>query len=217
LSADWALPAPPTGIVSPRPSGESEQPAGPVEYSWVGQTARQIGIVAHRLWGMVAQEGSEHWDAQRIGALARPTVLMLRERGVPGDELDAAGRRIMSVLRGVLGDPRGRWVLSGKHQQAHCEYPLSGYLDGRLVHARLDRSFVDADGVCWVVDYKTGGHEGGDREAFLDQELTRYLPQLGRYAALVRHMHDGPVCTALYYPVLQGWREWHPGSPQAVK
>jgi len=208
LSADWVLPAPPAGIFPPSPVNESEPPAGPVEYSWAGQTARLIGIVAHRLLHTLAQEGSEHWDVQRVGGLARPVALMLKERGISGDELDAAARRVVSVLRGVLGDPRGRWVLSGDHTQAQCEYPLSGYLDGRLIHVRLDRSFVDVDGVCWVVDYKTGGHEGGDREAFLDQELARYLPQLGRYAALMKHLHDGPVCTALYYPVLQGWREW---------
>ncbi len=46
-----------------------------------------------------------------------------------------------------------------------------------LRHVTVDRTFV-ADGVRWIVDFKTGRHEGGDAEAFLDRELRRYREQL---------------------------------------
>ncbi len=47
----------------------------------------------------------------------------------------------------------------------------------------VDRSFVDADGIRWIIDYKTGTHAGGDVAGFLDQEQERYRAQLAGYAA----------------------------------
>ena len=51
-----------------------------------------------------------------------------------------------------------------------------------LVRVVIDRSFVDAAGVRWIVDYKTSRHEGAGLDEFLDREQERYRPQLERYA-----------------------------------
>ena len=72
----------------------------------------------------------------------------------------------------------------------------------------IDRTFRDADGQRWVVDYKTSSHEGGDVEGFLTREQERYRTQLDRYAALMRMLDDEPVRRGLYFPLLKGWREW---------
>ena len=60
-----------------------------------------------------------------------------------------------------------------------------------LAHVVVDRTFV-ADGVRWIVDFKTGTHEGADREGFLDREQERYRDQLERYAAFVRALDRAP-------------------------
>ena len=60
----------------------------------------------------------------------------------------------------------------------------------------------------WIVDFKTGSHEGADRDAFLDREQDRYREQLERYAAFVRALDARPIRLGLYYPLLGGWREW---------
>jgi ATP-dependent exoDNAse (exonuclease V) beta subunit len=83
-------------------------------------------------------------------------------------------------------------------------------LDGKLVDIVIDRTFVDEQGVRWIVDYKTGMHEGGDLQAFLDSEQARYREQLERYAALLRQTGAQPIRVALYFPLLRGWREWEP-------
>ena len=72
----------------------------------------------------------------------------------------------------------------------------------------IDRSFVAADGVRWIVDYKSGRHEGGDSRAFLDREQQRYREQLESYARLVSAMDPRPIRLGLYFPALGGWREW---------
>jgi ATP-dependent helicase/nuclease subunit A len=71
----------------------------------------------------------------------------------------------------------------------------------------IDRTFIDADGIRWVVDFKTSPHEGGDRERFLDEEVKRYESQLRRYAQLARGLGPQPVRAGLYYPLLGAWRE----------
>ena len=72
----------------------------------------------------------------------------------------------------------------------------------------IDRTFIDAHGTCWIIDYKTSRHEGPDREAFLDQEQQRYAGQLNRYARLMQQLGNRTIKLGLYFPLLQGWREW---------
>ena len=69
----------------------------------------------------------------------------------------------------------------------------------------IDRLFRDAGGTLWVVDYKTGEHEGGDLEAFLDSERERYAEQLRGYGGALAGR--GPLGLALYFPLHGGWRE----------
>ena len=77
-----------------------------------------------------------------------------------------------------------------------------------MVNAILDRTFIDDEGIRWVVDYKTSRHEGADIDAFLDQEQERYQQQLETYGALMQELGSEPVQLALYFPLLQGWRAW---------
>jgi ATP-dependent exoDNAse (exonuclease V) beta subunit len=80
----------------------------------------------------------------------------------------------------------------------------------RIEHLRIDRSFVDAEGLRWIVDYKTGRHLGGSVEAFLDTEVARYQPQLERYAEAVAAVDPRPIRVGLYFPLLQRLRSWVP-------
>jgi ATP-dependent exoDNAse (exonuclease V) beta subunit len=81
-------------------------------------------------------------------------------------------------------------------------------IDGQLIQGVIDRTFVDASGVRWIVDFKTSTHEGGGLDTFLDQEVVRYRPQLRRYAQLMRQWQPRQrVKMALYFPLLGAWRE----------
>jgi ATP-dependent exoDNAse (exonuclease V) beta subunit len=110
-------------------------------------------------------------------------------------------------LQALLDDARGRWLLDPKHAEAKSEWALGGVDRNVVVHIAIDRTFV-ADGVRWIVDFKTGSHEGADREAFLDREMNRYRAQLDQYAAFVRQLDARPIRLGLYHPLLRGWREW---------
>jgi ATP-dependent exoDNAse (exonuclease V) beta subunit len=120
-------------------------------------------------------------------------------------------RRVEGALAQAITDERGRWVLR-EHAQSECELALTTWEGGRPVEVILDRTFVDADGTRWIVDYKTGQHEGADAEGFLDKERERYQPQLERYARILARMREHPpggkIMLGLYFPLMRGWRAW---------
>ena len=192
---------------APAPSAPEERLPG-VEFDWASETARHVGTVVHRYLQHIAEEGIARWDAARLQALQPALIAALRGTGVPASELARAGARVGEALRGVLADPRGRWILDSTHAEATSELRLSAQLDDQVVHVALDRTFVDAQGTRWIVDYKTGTHEGADLEAFLHREQERYREQLERYAQIMAALDPRPVRLALYFPLLRAWREW---------
>ena len=131
----------------------------------------------------------------------------LAEEGVAGGELERSAAEVATAVSNVLADARGRWLFAPEHLEARSEWALAGVDGGDLAHVVLDRTFV-ADGVRWIVDFKTGRHEGADVEAFLDRESERYRDQLERYARFVAALDPRPIRLALYHPLLCGWREW---------
>jgi ATP-dependent exoDNAse (exonuclease V) beta subunit len=135
----------------------------------------------------------------------------LGELGVPRELRDGAVERIAQALERTLAHERGRWLLDASHRDSATELALTGRLNGELVRVMIDRTFVDAAGVRWIVDYKTSRHEGAGLEEFLDREQERYRPQLERYASLMRRLAPEPVRLGLYFPLLAAWREW-PGA-----
>jgi len=207
LAFDWTAPPPPRGIaVSP---GQDRSRGVPVEveFSWASETAKHIGTVVHRALQSMAEDGLERWNPARRVSMRAMFARDLRGLGVPGSELDRALARVAAAVDGALADDRARWLLAD-HADARSEWRLTGMLEGGIVDVAIDRSFVDGEGVRWIVDYKTGMHEGADPERFLDNERERYRVQLERYAALMRQFEARPIRLALYFPLMSGWREW---------
>jgi ATP-dependent exoDNAse (exonuclease V) beta subunit len=203
LPADWRLRAP---AAAPPVAASPTEPDKRIEFAWAGDTARHVGTLVHRWLERIAREGVEHWPAQRVDGLAETLGRALRNLGVAEAEQPGALDKTLRALRNTLADDRGRWILAG-HVDARCEWPLS-CVEGGIRHYVIDRSFVDADQVRWIVDYKTGEHLEGDRAAFLDQELERYRAQLETYARIVRELDIRPIRLALYFPLFADWRTW---------
>jgi len=178
------------------------------EYGWAGPEAAPVGNAVHAVLQQVAEQGVESWrdelTSQSIGFMQR----MLLEEGLSGELLEEALVRCEKGLRGAINSEKGQWVLSGAHQDAHCEWALSVEDGGVVSHHVIDRSFVDKHGTRWIIDYKTASHEGGDIGRFLDEEQKRHAPQLRRYASTLKKLEpDREIKTALYFPMLDAWKE----------
>ena len=179
-----------------------------LEYSWAGAEAAPIGNALHAALQQVAETGVEGWSEAYTQATIKRMARLLTGEGLSGQMLEAALTRCEAGLRRVLNSEKGRWLLSAHHQQPHQEWVLSSEYEGRISHHAIDRSFIDEQGVRWIIDYKTATHEGGDRDAFLDIEVQRHAPQLQRYRFIVSQMEpDREIRTALYFPMLDAWKE----------
>jgi hypothetical protein len=178
----------------------------PPLFSWVGETSRYIGTVVHAALERFASTPQlpTAADIERQAELYR---YQLRRHGVPEKDLERATRTVQDALVRTLDDERGRWIFSSEHRDARSELALTGVAEGQLLNIIIDRTFVDASGTRWVIDFKTSRHEGGHLEAFLDEELERYRPQLERNIALARVLGSEPVRAALYFPLLSRFRE----------
>ncbi|SOD40923.1 ATP-dependent exoDNAse (exonuclease V) beta subunit (contains helicase and exonuclease domains) [Nitrosovibrio sp. Nv4] len=208
LVSGWVLPiAPPP--VQWKAQVKIAPVQGDIEYSWAGETARLIGNIVHRWLQRIAEDGVANWNVARIQVLHDTFRRQLLACGMVnnGSDTDAAIKRVMTALVHTVSDPRGQWLL-GPQQDARSELRMTTIAGGEYMDFVIDRTFRDADGQRWVVDYKTSSHEGADLEGFLSREQERYRIQLDRYAALMRMFDGRPVRRGLYFPLLKGWREW---------
>ena len=202
LAAGWTPPPPPQDVVwEPRRQLRGTEDPGPRQptFDWASELQRRVGTVVHRMLQQLYAPDRLHFgqDTLRVA---------LRQEGLDGRKLDEALSRAVSALKNVVGDDRGRWILS-RHQDDQREYALSAVVQGRVRRFVLDRTFA-AGGTRWIIDYKTGTHTGGSPELFLDNEQERYRAQLESYGGVIQSMDSRPIRLALYFPMLPGWREW---------
>jgi len=208
LAAQWSAP-PRISELEWSPGAAAE--TGPVDdedaedgvviptFDWASELQRRVGIVVHAMLQRLSAEGRIEWNRETVTAA-------LASEGLAGDKLMEASRRVELALKGTTTHERGLWILAD-HEDDGRELALTGVVEGRPQNVVIDRTFVE-DGVRWIIDYKTGPHAGGGVELFLDNEQLRYRPQLERYAQVMKHIEQRPIRLALYFPMLQGWREW---------
>ncbi len=174
---------------------------------WEKSMHRHVGTLVHRFFDRIARYGDAVWKKTAATDLLSHIRQSLRSLGVRQVDLDEATEMILNAVNRTVNSRRGKWLLSA-HQDQASELALSGLKDGQLVHAVIDRTFVD-QGVRWVVDYKTSTPAPGDNlEAFLFREASRYQQQMMIYLELIRQ-HDPAheVKAAIYFPLVDGWYE----------
>jgi ATP-dependent exoDNAse (exonuclease V) beta subunit len=207
LPVDWQPIA-----LSRSPAGSSlalevKQEDWPI-FDWAGESARRVGTLVHAELRSLDPQTKTELDIRARKPLYER---WLAGCGVPTELKGNAASRVVEALLEVCRDPRGRWILASGYRDDWREYALSGDLNGEVVRAVFDRSFIDA-GVRWVIDYKTSQHMGGALTEFLDREAERYRPQMQRYARLARKLGPEPVRVALYFPLMRAWRECEPDA-----
>lgn len=210
LPANWLVPEPPGPLPWKQGLPVPDAPGEAPEFLWASPTIRHVGTVVHLLLQRIAEQSLSEWDAGAFSGAEVETKQHLAALGVTLNDISSALELVRTAVEKTLSDERGRWLLDDIHEEARSEYRLSGVDQGKLVNVRIDRSFVDADGRRWIIDYKTSAHTGGDRDGFLDNERERYQGQLERYARIVSALDPRPIHCGLYFPLLGGWRAWQP-------
>ncbi len=202
LPADFKTPPPPPAIDTGTAIDLSLEEELKPPYEWAGNKARCLGIVIHRYFQEITRQGLDQWDANKLEGVVPAFQTALLAEGLAPTDLKDALEDGMTALRNILKDAQGRNIL-GKHEGDHSEYALTRVDGNRFINKIIDRTYVE-DGVRWIIDYKTGKHEGGNLERFFEEEKKRYRSQLEGYEALMRLTGETrPIKKALYYPMHQ--------------
>jgi ATP-dependent exoDNAse (exonuclease V) beta subunit len=201
LPADWQAPRfdAPVGK-EPPPLRRAAASARKATFEWVGDTSRHVGTVVHEL----LKRNGPGLPSPQLPLIVKSELLRL---GVPRAEEPEVSARVLRAFTNTLASERGRWLLETRAEE-HVEWPIAGRIQDRLVSGTVDRVFRDEQDRLWIVDFKIGEHKGGKRDKFLDEEQRRYREQLESYATLLARIAAGPIWLGLYFPLLDGWREW---------
>ena len=156
-----------------------------VEFAWASPLAKHVGTVTHTILQLICADGLAQWNSSRIQDLVPYIEARLRSIGIGPANVGEARERIVAAVSAALESQRGRWIMDDRHANAESEYALTSVVDRFPINVIIDRTFIDATGVRWIIDFKTGMHTGGNKDAFIASEVERYRPQLERYAQLM--------------------------------
>ena len=164
---------------------------------------RYVGTVVH----LALEELSlrETLPAQAGDDDLRRWAMALRRLGLGEEDLGQARAALEKSVQATLQDPKGRWILSGRHPEAFSEYALTcAGQDGQVKDLVIDRTFLDSEsGVRWIVDYKTSRPGEGEPMAdFLRREALTYSGQLQSYRQAMATRGPQPVRCALYFTAM---------------
>jgi len=174
-----------------------------VPYDWAGNEARCLGNVLHRSFETIAKQGIEHWDERKVDQMKPALKAALLAEGMSPGRLEKTLEKGVRALKNILQDETGRKILK-TYEHSEAEYALT-YVEGRNFRNKVvDRTYVDEEGVRWIIDYKTGEHEGSNLKKFFDDEMDRHRDQLESYEQLLRLQGETrKIKKALYYPLHQ--------------
>jgi ATP-dependent helicase/nuclease subunit A len=141
-----------------------------------------IGTLAHRTLELIAQDGLDQWNIERVNASQPAFKRWLQGRGHAASTLDDAATQVQQAISNAISSEAGRWILA-KRESAGNELALTSSEDGKALSNVIDRTFIE-NGERWIIDYKTASFEQDVPEAELKARAEGYRPQLERYVAL---------------------------------
>jgi len=188
-------------IAAPMPPVDSQT----LEYEWATEVATAVGIVLH---DCLQFNGSGIFNLSIDQALKKRWNAELRALRVPANRIDYALKRLTKALNNIQTDKDTHFLFKDYAEQQN-EYALSALEDGVVNTYRIDRTFVDEQGVRWIVDYKSTDTRNQDIESFVDEQIKdRHQDQLERYGRLMSQIDAKPIRLAVYFPLLKQLRSW---------
>lgn len=188
-----------------------------------------IGNLVHAVLEQWAQTGVllQQDSAEKFEGQAGYYRYWLAQQGLTGEQLNNAFERVNVSLQNVLQNSKLRWALNPNHAESATELALSSFglafeeagdievadsveTFGATQHHIVDRTFVDEQGVRWIIDYKTSyWHDqmSVTRDDFVQSKVDEYRSQLERYGKLFSQIEQRPQKHVLYFTYLNEWVE----------
>jgi len=187
------LDAPPPGL---RTAGNRPEDLDENEAASAASLEASIGTLVHRCLELIVRQGLPAWPAHRLDSLTPGWRRWLQAQGHDETQAAQGASEALSALRTTLDSATGRWLLAD-HESGAAEQAWSSRDGDVAVNHVIDRIFI-ADGVRWIIDYKTVRVPVEE----LPARAEGFRLQLERYAGLFAG-DPLPLRLAVWFP-LQG-------------
>ena len=183
-------------------------PSGLDDFPNASLYRRAVGIVVHRWLEIIADNVSD-WTIEEVSNRKEFIAQLLLAEGVSQTELADGVEEVVKHLELTLSCPNGQTILSAYDDSA-SELAIERKEDTQVKFYIIDRTYVDADGTRWIVDYKTSHKDQLSLEDFLIAQKQEYQKQLENYAQLMSALEARPIKLMLYFtlyqrPVIWDW------------
>lgn len=176
-----------------------------IEYQWATEVATGVGIVLHD-W--LQFNGSRVLDIRIDDSLQKQWRAELSSLRVPNTMLNYALNRLSTAVENIQSQTEAHFLFHD-YPESNNEFTLSTLENGAVNNYRLDRTFVDHQGVRWIVDYKSTAHDQGDVVEFAAEQVrSRHKAQLEKYGFLFSQVDARPIKLAVYFPLLKQLIAW---------
>ncbi len=156
--------------------------------------ARQLGIIAHELLEWICNH-----HPNNIADLPWAMVAnQCKSLGFTAAEQMEVDTTLRQQLTRFFNQPIGQW-LSKAHSNERNEYELLINDQGSASTRIIDRTFI-ADGIRWIIDFKTGSEDEGAQ--------SDHRQQVNNYAQLLAINSLEPIHCGIYYLTTGNWVQW---------
>lgn len=166
---------------------------------------RKIGDLVHDCLHRLAEgrlQLEAHEQMQTLAASWKTELAVLTQ------EPDDIVKLILAQLEACRKNDRFDWLINNPHKDAASELELSDYRGNFRRASVIDRTFVDENGVRWIIDFKSSiPPKDISLDEFLAEQSNTYTGQLTRYASLFRAMGDKEIKAALFFTALPYFQE----------
>lgn len=178
---------------------EEEREAQELELVAANQLQIEIGNLVHEaLQNFLSNR--QLMETDRLEGLRRYWRRQLQRFSFEDDEIETALSRIERSLKQTLDAEDLAWVFDNDYETSAAELAMQSLGNGILHTHILDRSFVDKQGIRWIIDYKSAEPLAGQSiEDFIDEQKALYAAQLDRYKSLFQQESNKGVKTALLF------------------
>lgn len=157
-------------------------------------SARQIGIIAHELLQWICTYHPPS-SAEIPWSLINNRLITA---GLAQVEINESQTKLQHTITAMFNDPIGHWIFQA-HANEHNEYEVLSFEGNQVKTHIIDRIFYD-NGVCWIIDFKTGKEDEIAKE--------NHYKQLTTYANLLRPIIELPIKCGVYYLTTNLWLNW---------
>lgn len=157
------------------------------------QYAQELGQCIHRILEYWVRFESEVWTPRQLDQSASWLQRLMAFYPTLNQEPQKTQSELNQILKNVLTDPMGRFVLDPSHENSAAE--LNVFFEGNSYV--IDRTFTDSKGIRWIIDYKTT-----DRLSEPDWDQ---IQQMKKYKSCLEALGEKNIQLAIYFLRIPKW------------